>query len=49
MKSGIVGRTGHISQPIVRLLLAKEHEVVLFNRGQNTKAPEGVRVIKRRP
>jgi len=45
MKIGIVGGTGNISQPIVQLLLTKGHEVVLFNRGQGTKAPDGVRVI----
>ena len=45
MKICIVGGTGNISQPIVRLLLAKGHEVVLFNRGEHAKAPDGVRVI----
>ena len=45
MKICIVGGTGNISQPIVKLLLEKGHEVVLFNRGQTTKAPTGVRVI----
>ena len=46
MKIGIVGGTGNISQPIVKLLLEKGHEVVVFNRGQTTKAPNGVRVIQ---
>jgi nucleoside-diphosphate-sugar epimerase len=46
MKIGIVGGTGNISQPIVRLLLEKGHEVVLFNRGKGTKSPDGVRVIQ---
>jgi len=45
MKICIVGGTGNISQSIVKLLLEKGHEVVLFNRGQNRKAPAGVRVI----
>jgi len=45
MKICIVGGTGNISQPIVNLLLEKEHEVTLFNRGQTAKAPDGVRVI----
>ena len=45
MKIGIVGGTGNISQPIVKLLLEKGHEVVVFNRGQTAKAPDGVRVI----
>ena len=46
MKIGIVGGTGNISQPIVRLLLEKGHEVVVFNRGQTAKVPDGVRVIR---
>jgi nucleoside-diphosphate-sugar epimerase len=45
MKIGIVGGTGNISQPIVKLLLEKGHEVVLFNRGQTAKTPQDVRVI----
>lgn len=45
MKIGIVGGTGNISQAIVRLLLEQGHEVVCFNRGQTSEAPEGVRVI----
>jgi nucleoside-diphosphate-sugar epimerase len=45
MKIGIVGGTGNISQPIVRLLLEKGHEVVVFNRGQTSKVPDGIRVI----
>lgn len=45
MKIGIVGGTGNISQPIVRLLLEKGNEVVVFNRGQAAKVPDGVRVI----
>jgi len=46
MKIGIVGGTGNISQSIVRLLLEKGHEVVIFNRGQTAQAPAGVRVIQ---
>ena len=46
MKIGIVGGTGNISQPIVRLLLEHGHEVICFNRGHSTKPPEGVRVIQ---
>ena len=46
MKIGIVGGTGNISQSIVKLLLEKGHEVVCFNRGQTTKAPDGARVIQ---
>ena len=46
MKICIVGGTGNISQAIVRLLREKGHEVVVFNRGQTTKTPEGVRVIQ---
>ena len=45
MKIGIVGGTGNISQPIVRLLLEQGHEVVVFNRGQTAEVPDGVRVI----
>jgi len=45
MKIGIVGGTGNISQSIVRLLLEQGHEVVCFNRGQTTKALEGVRGV----
>lgn len=45
MKICIVGGTGNISQPIVKLLLEQGHEVVVFNRGQTAKAPEGARVI----
>lgn len=45
MKICIVGGTGNISQPIVKLLLEKGHEVALFNRGQTAKAPAGVRII----
>ena len=32
MKIGIVGGTGNISQPIVRLLLEKGHEVMIIGR-----------------
>ena len=46
MKIGIVGGTGNISQPIVRLLLEQGHEVVCFNRGQATNVPVGVRLIQ---
>ena len=46
MKIGIVGGTGNISQPIVRLLLEQGYEVVCFNRGQTIKAPKDVRVIQ---
>jgi nucleoside-diphosphate-sugar epimerase len=45
MKICIVGGTGNISQPIVSLLLEQWHVVTVFNRGQSTRPPEGVRVI----
>ena len=45
MKIGIVGGTGNISQPIVKLLLEQGHEVVVFNRGKRAEVPDGVRVI----
>lgn len=46
MKIGIVGGTGNISQAVVRRLLEQGHEVVCFNRGQTTQAPDGVRLIQ---
>ena len=46
MKIGIAGGTGNISGSIVRLLLEKGHDVVVFNRGQNAAVPEGVRLIR---
>ncbi|HJS19752.1 MAG TPA: NAD-dependent epimerase/dehydratase family protein [Anaerolineales bacterium] len=46
MKIGIVGGTGNISQPIVRLLLEQGHEVVCFNRRQTDPLLHGVRVIQ---
>ena len=45
MKICVVGGTGNISLPIVKLLLVQGHEVVCFNRGQRGNLPEGVRVI----
>ncbi|MFT4171072.1 MAG: NAD-dependent epimerase/dehydratase family protein [Rhodocyclaceae bacterium] len=45
MKVLILGGTGQISRAIVPLLQAKQHEVTLFNRGQRTVPPPGVRVI----
>lgn len=46
MKIGIVGGTGNISQPIVKLLLEQGHEVVCFNRRQTSQVPEGVKLIQ---
>lgn len=44
MRIGITGGTGNISTYITRRLLAKGHEVVLFNR--SGKGPEGTRVVQ---
>ena len=46
MKICIVGGTGNISQPIVRLLLEQGHDVVCFNRGLTAKVADGVRLIQ---
>lgn len=45
MKVGIVGGTGNISTPIVRLLLELGHEVVCFNRGERGGVPEDARAV----
>lgn len=45
MKICIVGGTGNISTSIVKHLVAQEHEVVCFNRGQSGPVPVGVRVV----
>ncbi len=45
MKVCIVGGTGNISTPIVKLLVEMGHQVTLFNRGQKAAAPAGVSVI----
>ncbi len=46
MKVGIVGGTGNISQPIVKLLLEKGHEVVCANRGESRQIHPGARLVK---
>jgi nucleoside-diphosphate-sugar epimerase len=46
MKIGILGGTGNISQPIVKLLLEKGHEVVCANRGESRTIHPGARLIK---
>jgi nucleoside-diphosphate-sugar epimerase len=46
MKIGIVGGTGNISESIVRLALARGHEVVCVNRGEHRPVPEGARLIR---
>jgi nucleoside-diphosphate-sugar epimerase len=46
MKIGIVGGTGNISQPIVKLLLEQGHEVVCVNRGETRPIHPGARLIK---
>ena len=39
MKVLIIGGTGNISRGIVAALLKRNHEVVMFNRGQHPDAP----------
>jgi len=46
MKIGIVGGTGNISQPIVKILLEQGHEVVCVNRGETRLVQDGARFIK---
>lgn len=47
MKVLVIGGTGNISRGIVAALLERNHEVVLFNRGQHADPPPpDVRVIK---
>jgi nucleoside-diphosphate-sugar epimerase len=46
MKIGIVGGSGNISQPIVKLLLEKGHEVVCANRGESRSIHPGARLIQ---
>lgn len=41
----IIGGTGTISEPVTRLLLERDHDVVVFNRGRRAAAPEGVRTV----
>ena len=46
MRVLIVGGTGNISTSIVQLLLAQEHDVACFNRGERGTLPERVRHIQ---
>ncbi len=46
MKVGVVGGTGTLSLSLVRLLLARGHEVVCFNRGITPGLPTGARLIR---
>ncbi len=45
MKVCVVGGTGNISTPIVKLLLEQGHEVTLFNRGQRDNPLKDAKVI----
>lgn len=46
MRVVVVGGTGNISAPIVRLLLEAGHEVAIYNRGRTDRpVPPGVRVL----
>ena len=50
MKVLVIGGTGNISRGIVAALQNRNHEVVLFNRGQHRDAPPSeVRVIRGGP
>jgi nucleoside-diphosphate-sugar epimerase len=46
MKIGIVGGSGNISQPIVRLLLEQGHEVVCANRGEARAIHPDARLVR---
>ena len=46
MKICVVGGTGHISTPLVQVLVTQGHAVTCFNRGQREPVPAGVRLIK---
>ncbi len=45
MRVVIIGGTGNISLPMVKLLLEQGHEVTCYNRGQSPGLPDGARVI----
>lgn len=45
MKTCIIGGTGNISLPIVKLLLKQGHDVTIFNRNKQGKVPEDVKHI----
>lgn len=45
MRVVIIGGTGNISTSIVRLLVAKGHEVTCVNRGMTADAPDGVETL----
>jgi uncharacterized protein YbjT (DUF2867 family) len=44
MRVGIVGGSGNVSAPVVRLLLARGHEVICITRGNST-LPDGARTM----
>jgi nucleoside-diphosphate-sugar epimerase len=46
MRVCVVGGTGNISSSIVQLLLEKDCEVTVFNRGQHGSIPDGVHLIQ---
>lgn len=46
MKIGIVGGTGNISQPVVKLLLEQGHTVACVNRGESRPIHPDARLIK---
>ncbi len=45
MRICVVGGTGNISEPFVKLLIKKGHEITCFNRGQSGDVPQGAQVI----
>ena len=45
MRICVVGGTGNISTPFVKLLVEKRHDVTCFNRGESGDVPDGARVI----
>ncbi|OGV63466.1 MAG: hypothetical protein A2498_09235 [Lentisphaerae bacterium RIFOXYC12_FULL_60_16] len=46
MRVCVLGGTGNISSPMVRLLMEVGHEVTVFNRGQAPGLPPGVRLLR---
>lgn len=45
MRVVLIGGTGNISTPIVKLLLEQGHEVTCYNRGKTNQPPEGARLL----
>lgn len=45
MRIVVIGGTGNISRPIVKLLLQQGHEVTCYNRGKGQPPPEGAQLL----